>query len=336
MKVFSLRDEKNIQELNAPFQNYRILPDDSLVLTDVVAEHKSLQQITTELRQVITQISTHASYVFLDTSADPVYFPSQDLDLMCDIVKNHYTSSKCFMLTGNCEYYFGTNQNVFWYPYWLLSQQSDAAPILRQKRIGCLNRKNSPHRVWLMYNLLDQNLISHEIDIFSVSFNNIYSKNPCNIRSWMPDLPAEIVKKIRNYPYEIATFDDGFPNDHSLSNPAWATAIAVITETQVGQHALITEKTCKAFASKSCGILYTGQTSLDVLTDLQFDIATFEKHATGFDINPIIKVCRDFDTESRATEYYHSKIEIINHNHDWFRSSSWMPFYKIKLLTWLA
>jgi hypothetical protein len=34
------------------------------------------------------------------------------------------------------------------------------------------------------------------------------------------------------------------------------------------------------------------------------------------------QVCRDFDTESRAMEYYYSKIEIINHKTPYERKNS--------------
>ena len=335
MKVLFGHSIDNIQELCPPYQNYQILPEDSLILTGIFAEHKNFDTTLSELDRLIKHISTDAKYIFLDASADPVFFTNHELQALVELLNKYYQNKICKLLVGNCQYYLEQTAEIFWYPYWLLCKQHDHAPIKRNKRIGCLNRKNSPHRLWLMHNLLSKQLVDHDRDIYSVAFKNIYSGQSGCINSWMPNLDPQIQNQISNYPAQIATIDDGFINDHSLAHPAWATALAVVTETQVGEYSMITEKTCKAIASKSCWISYTGKASLDVLNTLGFSSNTFDNHATEFDIDPIIQVCQEFDTESRALDYYYSKLSIINHNYDWFRSNSWTTVYQHKLQSWL-
>jgi len=183
-----------------------------------------------------------------------------------------------------------------------------------------------------MYNLLEQNLIDHDRDIFSVRFRNIEDNSAVDMNTWIPGVKIDLSR----YPDEITTITEQMSDSHPThwdfaEHPAWYTAVTVVAETKVNEYSLISEKTIKAILNECCWISYSAQSNLDVLTDLGFDITTFGRHATGHDIDPIIKACRELDTESVAMDYYHSRQTVIQHNKQWFEHNQWLDLYMQKL-----
>ena len=327
-EIFGNTRIKQISYNRGTEQNYRILPNDSLVLLNLFQEVMAgatsinIDNICKKLNQ-LPQLSP--KFIFIDVSHDSI-FVSDDIILeLVNTVQQHYPASRCIFLSGSAHHYYSNNKNIIWYPYFFLPTYSTDTRI-RKKRVGCLNRRNAPHRVWLMHNLLSQGLIDHDRDIFSIAFNDIWENKPCNVNEWLSISPeTQIV--IAQYPERIATIDDQFKNDHTTMHSAWATALTIVTEAEVGPEAMISEKTMKAISSQCCWIAYTGQPQLDVMTDLGFDLNTFDTHATGFNIDPIVNICRTLDTESVALDYYHSKADIIAHNHAWLAKDQWISRY---------
>ena len=314
MKVFELNHDA-VRDHSYALQHYSILPTDSAVLVNFPENQTKLNQIT----------DTNFRYVFVDCSYDPIWLSDDSIQELMLLIQQHFTKSKCIFLSSRCQDYYTTYNNVLWYPYFLLRTYVDESLPIRSKRIGCLNRRNAAHRVWLMHNLISQGLIDHERDIFSILFNNLYDNQPCKISNWI-NVTLEDRIAIQSYPDSIATVPDGFGNDHTTAHPAWSTAVTVVSETEVGGNALITEKTAKALVANCCWILHTGQAQLEVMQDLGFDLSLFEQHAIGQDITPILDVCQQLDTESAALDYYYSQQSKIVHNREWY-TNGWLNRY---------
>ena len=320
MKVYDFINQDNVQELQLS-GHYSILPTDSVIL---------LNFSFSKLAQLNNILKTSERFVFIDWSYDPIeHINHRSISLLTSEVEKKFNSAKCIVLSSKCADYYTDQSNILWYPFFLLQTHEDNPVTPRQKRVGCLNRRNAVHRVWLMHNLISKGLIDHNRDIFSIAFANIYDNNRCELANWI-SLSSEEKEIVRQYPNQITTIDDGFINDHTVTHPAWNTAITIIPETEVEEKTLITEKTVKGIVGRCCWMLYAGEDQFKVLTSLGFDINLFEKHASGHNIEPIITMCQTLDNESTAMDYYHSKIDKINHNYDWYRNG-WLDVYLKKL-----
>jgi len=316
--------EDPVWSWSPPFTDYRLLPDDSVVFA--VTGSTDWSKIPTYLEQV-PYVST--KYVFVEAASDPWEITDTEINAILQPFRQKFINARCIFLSASCKHFYSTDPNIVWYPKHLLINYDVPVPQTRNKRIGCLNRRNSAHRVWLMYNLLEQALIDHERDIFSVCFRNIADNGQLDINAWMPGAKIDLDK----YPAQIATMPDNIQefNPNISEHPAWHTAITIVTETKVNQYSQLTEKTFKAMMSDCCWISYSAQSNLDVLQDLGFETSTFDQHATGHDIDPILKVCQELDTESAAMDYYHSKQPVIAHNKQWLLNNQWQDRYMPKL-----
>ena len=311
MKVIDLQ---NAVDADWALQHFSILPTDSIVLLNA-----NLNNIP----------KLNSRYVFIDASYDPVRLSNLEIQELINIAEHQNPQSHVVFLSSRCQDFYTDNPNILWYPVFFLGSYDQPIPSNRYKRIGCLNRRNAPHRIWLMHNLLSQQLIDHDRDIFSVSFKDIITARRCRIGDWI-DITREDSLAMKSYPDTIATIPDNFINDHTITHPAWHTAITIVTETEVGDMALITEKTAKAIAAQCCWMLYTGQSQLDVMKSLGFELGMFEQHATGHNIDPIIDICQTLDTKENAMDHYHSQKHLIDHNSKWFKQG-WLEQYLKKL-----
>lgn len=316
--------EDPVWSWSAPFNDYRLLPDDSIVFA--VTGSTDWTKIPEYLKQ-IPYVST--KYVFVEASSDPWEITDDEINAILQPFRQKFTSARCIFLSASCKHFYSTDPDIIWYPKHLVINYGQQPSQPRNKRIGCLNRRNSAHRVWLMYNLLEQDLIDHDRDIFSVCFRNIEDNSMVDMNTWLPGVPIDLNK----YPDQIATIPDNIFefNPNITEHPAWYTAVTVVTETKVNEYSQLTEKTIKAILADCCWISYSAQSNIDVLQDLGFETSTFDQHATGFDIDPILKACRELDTESTAMDYYHSKQPVIAHNKQWFLNNQWLDRYMPKL-----
>lgn len=300
--------------------HYSMLPDDSTILTNILLTKRS----------ALATIGTLTTrFVFIDCSFDPIPFSDEKILELISDVQEIAPTSRCIFLSSKCKHYQSNLENVVWYPYFMLRTYTDQTTTPRAKRIGCLNRRNAPHRIWTMHNLISQGLIDHERDIYSVSFINIYDNKRTDLSCWY-DIDQATRDQIDQYPDTIATVPDNFINDHGTAHPAWSTALTIVSETEVNYMALITEKTAKALVANCCYILHTGADQLTVMEDLGFRTDTVDQHAIGTNIDPILNLARELDTESAAFDYYHSKLPVIKHNSEWFRSG-WLDQYRQKI-----
>jgi hypothetical protein len=314
--VWKIIDLNTQQSADWAQKNFTALPTDSLVLLN--ARLDNVQHIPA------------APFIFIDGSYDPVLMTDEEILALVEEVQQQHPNARVIFLSSNCGHFYTKHSQILWYPVFML-RKYNSINRPRSKRVGCLNRRNAPHRVWLMHNLLSNHLIDHARDIFSVSFANVYDNKVCDLSIWSPDL-AQHNQAVAQYPSTMATMPDDFPNDHSIDHPAWATALTIVTETEVGDLALITEKTVKAIEAECCWILHTGPQQLNVMNDLGFNLIMFEQHATGVDIKPIVDMCRTLDTETVAMDYYHSFKHIIAHNKFWLEHG-WLNRYLEKLNT---
>ena len=329
MKVFDFLDLHCPVELFGTTGPCRILPDNSLTLFNF-AKHANTDSNISILADKLKRLPVEFKYVFIDDSYDPVRLSDLQIQETIELVRQYFKKSHVIFLSSKCSHYFVHEKNVLWYPKWFLGEYS-AVIQPRQKRIGCLNRRNAPHRIWLMHNLLSQNLIDHDRDIFSVAFADIYNpSNSRNIDSWLGLADKNYNKLIARYPDFITTVPDNFPNDMTTNHPAWHTAITIVTETECGELGMITEKTIKALSARCCWIAYTGSDCIRVLNNLGFDTQLFDQHANGINIDPILQACRTFDSESVAMDYYNSKLTQIIHNKQHL-DHDWLDRYLVKL-----
>ncbi len=314
MRVFDFLNLSEPVEHFLTTTPYGLLPDNSLILFNF-AKHAGTNANTAVLAQGLKQLPTNFNYVFIDDSYDPVKLSDIQIQETIELLKQHFTNSHVIFLSSKCSHYYSGQKYILWYPFFLLSEYPTVIQP-RQRRIGCLNRRNALHRIWLMHNLLSQNLIDHDRDIFSMAFANVYDHHRLDnrINAWLGHNNTNYNKLVAQYPDSIATIPDDFPNDHSILHPAWHTAITIVTETECDELGIITEKTAKAIAARCCWIAYTGSDCIRVLTDLGFETQLFDQHATGRNIDPIVQVCKTLDTESAAMDYYNSKLPQIEHN----------------------
>lgn len=334
MKIFDFIQADQPKEIFGESYLYRILPKNSVVLQNVL-KHGNINLKPQELTQGLKTISVDAEYVFVDDSSDTVAFSDLEILFALELIKQQFGNCKPVFLSGKCSHYYSAHKNIIWYPKFLLwDYPTQHRP--RQKRIGCLNRRNAPHRVWLMYNLLEEGIIDHDRDIFSISFVDFLDKNhTADIDGWIKKPGTNYNSMIKQYPDTIATMPDHFSSsvgiDMTTEHPAWHTAITVVTETECGDLAMISEKIMKAIAAECCWIAYTGVDSIRVLNDLQFDTKLFEHHASGTDIECIRQVCKMIDTQDLAMDYRHSRRHQIQHNKQHLVSEEWLKHYVPKL-----
>jgi hypothetical protein len=337
LKVFDFLDLSNPVEIFWTVQSHQLLPDNSLILFNF-AKHAGVKLAPVAgdnfnpalLLQGLKLLPVNVDYVFIDDSYDPITLSDLRIQETVELVTQHFTNSHVIFLSSKCSHYHSNEKHILWYPFFLLTKYPTVIQP-RQHRIGCLNRRNALHRIWLMHNLLSQNLIDHDRDIFSIAFANVYDHRLDNrIDAWLGLGNTNYNTLIAQYPDSIATIPDNFPNDHGILHPAWHTAITIVTETECDELGIITEKTAKALAAKCCWIAYTGSDCIRVLTNLGFETQLFDQHATGRNIDPIVQVCRDLDTESAAMDYYHSKLPQIEHNKQHL-DHGWLTQYAPKL-----
>ena len=305
--------EDPVWSWDPPFNDYRILPDDSIVFAITPqTQYANLNKYLIQIPQV------SAKYIFIEDTSDPVIWSTDYINNILNIFQQRFPQSRVIFLSANTIDYYNQNSSIIWYPKWFLSTiDTSKNTKTRVKRIGCLNRRPCDHRSYLMHNLLSHNLLDHERDIFSIIFTD------------------EFYKKLDQSKYplkEIATIMDGFTNDHTIMHPAWQTALCIVSETEVNDNfSILSEKTLKAITSESCWISHCGQYNLTVLNDLGFDTSMFKEHASGTNIQPIIDMCNTLDNESTALDYYYSKISIIEHNKEWLLTNKWIEIYLKKL-----
>lgn len=334
MRAFDTFNPNNVWELQPPYRNYRILPEDSLVLR-IKLEESWDADLKLDYSKIFAALPTEQySHVFLDVSFDPLFLYNDGIENLISVFQQHFSNSRVSMLSGQCSHYFENLPNVLYYPNWFLTWHHDSSPVQRRGRVGCLNRRPAPHRIWLMHNLLKDQLIDHERDIFSVSFVNPDTQVRSDVLSrWLPaeHLPVDLSV----YPDSMATQDDGFVNDHSTTHPAWHTAVTIVTETVANHRAIITEKTIKAIMANCCWIGYNGSDAYRVLQALGFDLGMFDQHASDFNVEPIVNMCKTLDTESVALDYYQSRLNVIEHNKSVLEQNHWLKAYQRKLKEFL-
>jgi len=334
VQIFDFINPTQPQQLPGTAYHYRILPNNSTILQNVL-KNSSTKVDPANLIIGLEKISIDSKYIFIDASYDIVKFSDLEIQLTVELVRQYFKHSKVVFLSGNSIHYYTQPKNIVWYPNFLLWDYPEVQRP-KQKRIGCLNRRNAPHRIWLMHNLLSEGIIDHDRDIFSVSFVHFLDPNYyADVDGWLKRPNHNYNQIIKQYPYAIATVPDNFSNntaiDMTINHPAWHTAITIITETECIEPSMISEKIVKAIVAESCWIAYTGVDSIRLLNDLGFDTKLFEFHASGTDIECIRQVCKTIDTESLAMEYYQSKQPQIKYNKQHLINGNWLERYQPKL-----
>lgn len=336
MKVFDFVNPNQVQLIEGVNNGHRMLPDNSVILTGTPytrLDCNSWKDYYKNL-QVLKDQSVNDTYVFIDASWDPLWVSNQDMLDHLAATKEFFPGAKVAVLSSRCQNWFDDIPGLIYYPCFGSIVYNCYEPRPRAGRIGCLNRQNSPHRVWLMHSLLSQNLIDPSRDIYSVGFASPYDLTAYAKVSGLVSNSDEIDKAIKQYPPQIATHPDNFPNDYTINHPAWHTGIAVVTETHPGENTLISEKTAKAIISQSCFSIYMAEAGYRVLEELGFEPRFFANHASEANIEPIIQLCKTIDTESAALDYRQQHIDKINHNTEWFSQGPifgpWYDQYKPK------
>ena len=333
MKVFDFRNPNGAVEVKGLTNAYRILPDNSIVLLGTpytIVDQFSWESYYKNLK-TLTDQSINDTFVFIEAAWDPLLISTPECISHLAAIKEFFPGAKVAVLSSQCQHWFDNIPGVIYYPSFGIIVYDWPIFQTRSKRIGCLNRHNSPHRLWLMHSLLSEKLIDSDRDVYSVGFTSLYDLTAYGKISHRVDLDDELKK----YPPQIATHPDNFPNDYTINHPAWHTAIAVVTETRPGNDTLISEKTAKAIISKSCFSIYMAETGYRVLEELGFEPRFFAEHASETNIEPIKEICRQFNTESAAMDYRQSQIHKINHNFEWFSKGPilgpWYNKYQLKL-----
>jgi hypothetical protein len=345
LKVFDFVNPHSAQLIEGVNNGLRMLPDNSIVLTGTPytrIDRDSWADFYKNL-QILRDQYINDTYVFIDASWDPLLISTQDCIDNLSLIKEFFPGAKVAVISSRCQHWFDAIPGLIYYPAFGAIVYNWPTHHARSKRIGCLNRASSPHRLWLMHSLLSEKLIDPDRDIYSMSFASPYNLTAYgNMGSFIEDKRnlINLNNEIKKYPPQVATHPDNFPNDYTIEHPAWHTAIAVVTETHPGDATIISEKTAKAIISKSCFSIYMSEAGYRVLEELGFEPRFFADHASETNIEPIKEICRQFDTESAAMDYRQSQIHKINHNFEWFSKGPvigpWYNKYQPKLQRELA
>lgn len=334
MQAYQLENGKFFA--TSDFLGRSILPSNSILLERTPFNYGAWPEFFTACVDLKNQIST-PEWVFVNAAWDPVKISNQTLQIQRQELQAIFAQSKVCVLSARAQHFYDDIPGCVYFPQFLAINYHTLEVQKRSGRIGCLNRRNAAHRVLLMNTLLEQNLIDDAKDIYSVSFTSLYSD------TYYQDLEKEvgvtgIDQAQRRWPKQIATHPDNFFNDYSINHAAWHTGVAIITETEPGEHTIICEKTGKGILSKSCFSIYMSEAGYQVLEDLGFEPRFFPDHAEDYNINPILDICKNITTESQALEYRQLHMDKINHNFDWFAYESgeltsrpWFARYKPKL-----
>lgn len=312
-----------------------VLPSDSILLQRTPFNYGSWQDFFTACVDLKNQIAT-TEWVFVHAAWDPVKLSNQDLQLRRQELQAIFLQSKICILSAQAQHFYDNIPGCVYFPFFLAVNYHTLEFRPRSGRIGCLNRRNASHRILLMHNLLEQNLIDSTRDVYSVSFTCLHTGTFNDVDDHMQT--KGINQAQHKWPTQIATHPDNFLNDYSINHAAWHTGIAIITETEPNEYTIVCEKTGKGILSKSCFSVYMGEVGYRVLEDLGFEPRFFSEHAEGSNIQPLLDICKNITTESQALEYRQLHMDKINHNFDWFAYESgeldsrpWWARYKPKL-----
>lgn len=336
MQSFNLNDGRFELSISA-YTAESILPSNSIILHRTPFTYQNTYwdkffEACVDLKQNLS----HVDWVFVDACWDPFRLSNEEIQQRRQQLNDIFVGSKICVLSACARHFYEELPGCVYFPLFLMINYPELKFIPKAGRIGCLNRRNAPHRVWLMHHLLDQKLIDPNIDIYSVSFTDIYTDRYWNVDYTIGTKWFNHAQK--QWPKQIATHPDNFPSDYSINHPAWHTGIVIITETEAGADTIICEKTAKGILSKSCFSVYMSETGYRVLEDLGFEPRFFDSHAEDYNIEPILNICRTITTESQAMEYRHIHMDKINHNFDWFALNQgrfeerpWWPKFAPKL-----
>jgi len=294
-----------------------VLPSDNIILQRTPftwQQNNNWSTFYTACQQLARSITVPA-YVFIDASWDPFVMSNTEILQRLAELDSIFVDSKVCILSARAQHYFDHLPGCVYMPLFAMHNYKDLEHRPKSGRIGCLNRRNAAHRVWLMHHLLDKKLIDPQRDVYSVAFTSLWSDTYFDVDhllqiNWFNQAQ-------RQWPTQIQTHPDNFPNDYGISHPAWHTGIVIITETEVDANTLICEKTAKGILSKSCFSVYMHDVGYRVLEDLGFEPRFFANHAQEFDIQPIIDICHKFDTADSAIDYSREHQHQIDHNFDW-------------------
>lgn len=340
MKCFNLDGDRFVP-VGTPFAGESLLPVDSILLqrtpfTGGQFSWDQFWQACDHLRE-----ATDPAWVMIDACWDPFRLSNDAIQIYRDQVNQRWPRARCLVLSARAQHWFDELPGCVYFPMFLICKYPDPHSQPRQGRMGCLNRRNAAHRIWLMHHLLDQGLIDPARDIYSVRFTCMWTDHYHDIDPAHMDDPDQAVlfnQAQRQWPKILATHEDGFPNDYSTQHPAWHTGIAIITETEPGSDTLICEKTAKGILSRSCFTIYMADVGYQVLEALGFRPRFFADHAEGWNVEPILRMCRDIKTENQALDYRESYLEQIEHNFQWFawnqggvQQRPWFDLYQPKL-----
>lgn len=311
--------------------NYWVLPIESTVLMHMTTSGRL------DWDQWASQLQTipHGRRVFVDNSYDPVRLTDSEIHQVLDFVADRVAGSHPLFLSSRASHHVNPVDRIVYFPFCFLRHYTPPLAQTRARRMGCLNRQNTPFRPWLMHLLLSQGLIDARRDVYSVCFTSPYDDvSYADVAGWLGQGP-EVNEIIRGYPPRIATHPDGWSNEvRSALHPAWYTAIAIVNETEPGDLTLVSEKTLKAIVSQSCWTSYMHEDGYTLLQDFGFEPSFFPEHAQDRDCQPILDICRRLDTESVAMDYRQQHLGQIMHNYEWFGNGfgpwfdQWLPKFQ--------
>lgn len=316
MEPINLRFNGDCPELQVLAPAYRLLPSASTIVSGLFGSDAGVF-----FNKINALSSDPIRALYLDFSHDPLWLDDAALVWLVQEIEHTNKWSAVYALSGKFTHFFQAPPGVVWYPYWFLCPYVPHRNKHRVGRVSCLNRRAAPHRIALMFDLLDHGLVDHDRDVIGINLEPMYGE-PQNTACMFFDRFIDLTAR----PRSTATIPDNFPNDHTVDHPAWSTALHIVTETECGPHALITEKTIKPLISNSCWMMYSGAEHTAVLEALGF-ARCFDQQATGADYQCIMDMCRDLYNFDTAMDYHRSRRDSIAHNLHHFVSGAWLNRY---------
>ena len=252
---------------------------------------------------------------------------------------------------GTDVYYLTADPNyqddrIIFFPGWLYASSLEYSKYEysissnRNYNFSSLNRYPAPHRLYLVYQLLEKELDKNNL-LSCYGFKNPYNGQELSaFQLGINHLPLEICDKIsRTQMYkECLPGDNLWNNDHSFQHPAFTDCYLNLITESAYTYTFFSEKTCKPLAAGQLFLSANGKNSLDSLRLLGFecfddilDNHSYESHSNMIDRIDNMLVLLD-KIYNNLADLFASKIQEIEYNREYFLSD----LFRSKLISPLA
>lgn len=238
-----------------------------------------------------------------------------------------------YYLTADATY---QEDRIIFFPGWLYassleySKHDYTISSNRKYNFSSLNRYPAPHRLYLVYRLLEKELDKNNL-VSCYGFKNPYNGQELTaFQLGVNHLPLEVCDKIsKTQMYkECLPGDNLWDNDHSFYHSAFADCYLNLITESAYTYTFFSEKTCKPLAAGQLFLSVNGKNSLDPLRSLGFECFDdiLDNHAYESHSDMMVRIDCMLDLLDKIynnlPDLFATKIKEIEYNREYFLSDS--------------